>query len=591
MATKKTKTKRAKTKTTRAKDAMEVEETAEVTMDTDPNPALSMEMKDAQSPSPLTLFLQCKDETKKYVLPKGSTGLTLERLHLAFIEKFEVDLPKIYIKDPASGVQYELEDPTDVEDRSLLILNEVKQHIEKSITSFDDDAQLIVEQWKSKHVKYKEIPRICELPTIADQPLQEGEKLPILSRDMESLCSPVFQHEDICRKSDISILFRTGAERPHISSEILTLIFRYPPPDGTESSFISFWDANIRWILEYLIPDGQSIRDSNQDTGIGNLRPDFGFLLENLCVFRGEEKPPGSRADPKQELSDKLEWAYDPAPYVLGYYATGSNATLVAISPPRSPGGSVIVHDISSANLRLKRDRILHIRRLINLSALFKAITGIANCKNQEFQKLKRENSNVEIAGRRIVKEFTCPDRYERLDRLCQIYHLLKEQKVPNTDHPVHMSKEKATVVLSPRGIERLPETEDELLSALKCVLECLQIIHKATLFHRDIRWPNVIKALGDNDNWFIIDWEDAACPPTKAMPHFNRKTHSPNIFLDGHGADVDIWGVGKLINSCKILHLSPEILDLGKYMQSADPPTAGQALERVMELRSSHSS
>jgi hypothetical protein len=26
-------------------------------------------------------------------------------------------------------------------------------------------------------------------------------------------------------------------------------------------------------------------------------------------VFRGEEKPPGSRADPKQELSDKLEWA------------------------------------------------------------------------------------------------------------------------------------------------------------------------------------------------------------------------------------------------------------------------------------------
>jgi hypothetical protein len=103
---------------------------SEVTMDTDPNPALSMEMKDAQSPSPLTLFLQCKDETKKYVLPKGSTGLTLERLHLAFIEKFEVDLPKIYIKDPASGVQYELEDPTDVEDRSLLILNEVKQHIE-----------------------------------------------------------------------------------------------------------------------------------------------------------------------------------------------------------------------------------------------------------------------------------------------------------------------------------------------------------------------------------------------------------------------------------------------------------------------------
>ena len=78
----------------------------------------------------------------------------------------------------------------------------------------------------------------------------------------------------------------------------------------------------------------------------------------------------------------------------------------------------------------------------------------------------------MEIAGWRIVKEFTSLDRYERLDRLGRIYHHLKEQKVPNTDHLVHMSKEKATAVLSPRGIERLPETEDELLTALKCVLE-----------------------------------------------------------------------------------------------------------------------
>ena len=138
---------------------------------------------------------------------------------------------------------------------------------------------------------------------------------------MESLYSSVFQHEDI------SILFRTGADRPQISSEILSLISRCPPPDGTESSFISFWDANIRWILEYLIPEGKSIRDSNEDTGTGNLRPDYGFLLENLCVFRGEEEPPGSRADPKQELSDKLEWAYDLAPYVLGYYSMQPDQT------------------------------------------------------------------------------------------------------------------------------------------------------------------------------------------------------------------------------------------------------------------------
>ena len=47
-------------------------------------------------------------------------------------------------------------------------------------------------------------------------------------------------------------------------------------------------------------------------------RPDYAFLVNNLCPFRGEEKAPESNADPKQELADKLAWAYDPAPYVFG---------------------------------------------------------------------------------------------------------------------------------------------------------------------------------------------------------------------------------------------------------------------------------
>lgn len=101
-----------------------------------------------QSPSPgkeLTLFLQYKSKIKKYVLPEGSTGLSLGRLQLAFIEKFAwnthhngVDLPEIYIQDPVSGVRHELEDLTDVKDRSVLVLNvealdEVKKHIDDGL--------------------------------------------------------------------------------------------------------------------------------------------------------------------------------------------------------------------------------------------------------------------------------------------------------------------------------------------------------------------------------------------------------------------------------------------------------------------------
>jgi hypothetical protein len=103
-----------------------------------------------QSPSPgkeLTLFLQYKSKIKKYVISEGSTGLTIGRLQLAFIEKFAwntqqngVDLPEIYIQDPISGVRHELEDLTDVKDRSVLVLNvevldEVKRHFDDGIGS------------------------------------------------------------------------------------------------------------------------------------------------------------------------------------------------------------------------------------------------------------------------------------------------------------------------------------------------------------------------------------------------------------------------------------------------------------------------
>ena len=80
----------------------------------------------------------------------------------------------------------------------------------------------------------------------------------------------------------------------------------------------SFWDDNIRKLLEHLIPEGKTIRNGNQHTEKRKLRPDFGFLLKKICPFRGEEKGPDNSEDPKAELADKLNWVYDSAPYMLG---------------------------------------------------------------------------------------------------------------------------------------------------------------------------------------------------------------------------------------------------------------------------------
>lgn len=100
------------------------------------------------SPQPgkeLTLFLQYKSKIKKIVLPDGSNDLSMAKLQLAFIEKFAwnthnngVELPEIYIQDSISGVRHELDDLSDVKDRSVLVLNiepldEIKKHFDESI--------------------------------------------------------------------------------------------------------------------------------------------------------------------------------------------------------------------------------------------------------------------------------------------------------------------------------------------------------------------------------------------------------------------------------------------------------------------------
>ena len=112
------------------------------------SPAATTQFYPDESPPPgkeLTLFLQYKSKVKKFVLPEGADELTLARLQLAFIEKFAwnthnngLDLPEIYIQDPVSGVRHELEDLSDVRDRSVLVLNveildEVKKHFDDGL--------------------------------------------------------------------------------------------------------------------------------------------------------------------------------------------------------------------------------------------------------------------------------------------------------------------------------------------------------------------------------------------------------------------------------------------------------------------------
>ena len=73
----------------------------------------------------ITVFLQVGREVKKAIVEQN---LSFSSLRVLFVDKFSYNpgldnFPAIYIRDPSSGVQYELEDPDEVKEKCLLSLN------------------------------------------------------------------------------------------------------------------------------------------------------------------------------------------------------------------------------------------------------------------------------------------------------------------------------------------------------------------------------------------------------------------------------------------------------------------------------------
>jgi hypothetical protein len=98
--------------------------------------------------------------------------------------------------------------------------------------------------------------------------------------------------DDFCTQSDVELLFRLGVGNVLCDKIVAAIVEGSPPMDGTEGSSHSFWDRNLREILEIILPPGRSIRNSNRNAGTGDLRSDYAFLLKLFALFRGEEKSP-----------------------------------------------------------------------------------------------------------------------------------------------------------------------------------------------------------------------------------------------------------------------------------------------------------
>ncbi|KAJ4294638.1 Bud site selection protein 6 [Kalmusia sp. IMI 367209] len=199
-----------------------------------PQPEHFVPEQSPQAGKELTVFLQYKSKIRKYVFSDGS-DLSPGRLQLAFIEKFAWDthrngeLPEIHIQDPVSGVRYELEDMSDIKERSVLVLNieqldEVKNHIDdkfnglnrlvENIKSVVEDQQSAIQRVAERQQQTsKELAGIAAAPTLssarASAILTPRSPLPSGSTSEASVSSAAQLNEVQSLRRDLAVVKQT----------------------------------------------------------------------------------------------------------------------------------------------------------------------------------------------------------------------------------------------------------------------------------------------------------------------------------------------------------------------------------------------
>ncbi|KAF8202478.1 actin interacting protein 3-domain-containing protein [Pholiota molesta] len=128
-------------------------------------------------PSRITIFLQLGREVKKVVV---EPGITFASLRVLFVDKFSYNpgldnFPAIYIRDPSSLVQYELEDTDDVKEKCLLSLNiepldQIKQHIDAQISNLSNDIKELRSAVTSNNRHSSHFPDITAQPLAESTP-------------------------------------------------------------------------------------------------------------------------------------------------------------------------------------------------------------------------------------------------------------------------------------------------------------------------------------------------------------------------------------------------------------------------------------
>eukprot|EP00644_Phytophthora_capsici_P015436 jgi/Phyca11/547387/estExt2_Genewise1Plus.C_PHYCAscaffold_240409 len=475
--------------------------------------------------------------------------------------------------------------PSEIPDRSIHVLVQVRREFLYNQPKPRDSSNEWLAEFFNHKVEPRSLPFVGNLSSFVTQPLPA--KIRVKQEWLnEWALSPGLQEKMFVLDDDAPCM------------EFTSLIFNKrtlnPFRRGkTENAFISMWDSIFRNVLDVLFTQAHIDRDSCNGSSTRQKRPDFLFVLDQVCVFRGEEKPPDVNISvPTEELCSKLVWAYGSVPYVFGYAASGYDIQLHALYPLDPL--KVLTKNIGTFNLEVKEHLFQIVLVMLNLSLLFQAIADECPASGRdEFRDITRSSGVVVRLSPTFVEKIF-PD-ISTFGHLELVYGHLKRASVPNVDRLTNLHFQKRLAVFKPRGTMVRPSNLLDLFGALKDVLQALVALHRLGWIHRDIRWSNVIRQRTGN-SWFLIDFVDAATDPQQypSGQHLSVEEHAPEIFVENgvHTTAVDIWAVGFLIETSGVEWLDfAGRTSLYRRLIAKDPaarPNAEEVLAELMALEES---
>ncbi|KAL5531529.1 hypothetical protein ACEPAG_4406 [Sanghuangporus baumii] len=218
-----------------------------------------------------TVFLQLGREVKKVKIERG---LSFSSLRVLFVDKFSYspgqdNFPEIYIRDPSSGVMYELEDVEEVKDKCLLSLNidpldQIKQHIDQQMSSLTQE----LKELRSTVGTSKRLSQLAPLP-IVTHAFAENE--PQISRPTDK------QFQSVARRLS-RLVGHAGDSSPPLNGVVAQTTGGTLQPQFTGASVLS--EASGRIVSDL----------KTQFDEVQNLRRDLGVMRQLYTDFMSQTK-------------------------------------------------------------------------------------------------------------------------------------------------------------------------------------------------------------------------------------------------------------------------------------------------------------